>query len=117
MDWRITYSDGSTFSSDDGSPADAPGRGVVLIAQADERVGRRIARSMDYYVYDVERFGGWQGVDNYGLWDYLSDPGLKIVKFGRWVPNDQWERLLIAAQNEPGLPPKSARLPDFEGRD
>ena len=42
--WRIYYGDGSTFSSADGAPSDAPSTNVQAIAlEADPTIGRRIS--------------------------------------------------------------------------
>ena len=53
MDWKVYYGDGSTFSSDDGEPREAPPHGVQVIV---ERVGERTMQHSlgDYY--------GWDGV-------------------------------------------------------
>ena len=66
--WKIFYDDGSVFSNKDGSPEEAPCRGIQIITQSNERVGRSVARSSDYYIYS-EKMGGWEGVDIFGLWD------------------------------------------------
>ena len=64
--WKIFYDDGSIFSNRDGNPEEAPCRGVQIITQSNERVGRAVIRSSDYYVYS-EKMGGWEGVDIFGF--------------------------------------------------
>lgn len=105
MDWRIYYGDGSTFSDQDGKPEDAPCRNVQAIAQVAPDVGWYLCRSDDFYAY-LEK--GWQGLDSFGLWDYLAEPGLKIVKFGRTLHYPDYEEVLNKALNDPDLPRKSA---------
>lgn len=84
LEWRIYYGDDSTFTNLDGSPWDAPAVGVVAITVADPSVGRWVARASDYYVYDPAQFTpAWEGVDTFGLWDYLTQPGPRKVLFGR----------------------------------
>lgn len=112
MNWKIRYGDGSTFSDLDGSAFDAPGLGVVTINVVDPEVGFRVARSADYYCYDPEQFtGGWEGVDIFGLWDYLSQPGPRKVVFGRTYQNSVWDEAWQAAKHDPDMPLKSARFP------
>jgi len=105
--WRIWYQEG-TYSDDDGPLDDAPGLGVLVIAQADPDVGRELRYGSDFYVWD----GRWLGVDEHGLWDYLARPGWKKVVAGRTVSPRKMEAAYRAALADPDLPPKSARLPD-----
>jgi hypothetical protein len=54
--WRIWYSDGSTFSSENGEPSEAPREGVQAIAE--RRDGRRLVWVYgDVYGWTGE---GWQ---------------------------------------------------------
>ena len=90
--WCIWYVDGTTFSSDDGNPEDAPGAGVVVIAQDggshdDPYVtgGQqwKTVSGYDWYIYDQ---GFWFSTNMQGLTQYITEPGAKIIKAGRWVP-------------------------------
>lgn len=103
--WRIYYDDGSTFSSNDGPPEDAPALGVICIAQPDPEVGRHIVSGFDYYWFTYE----WWGGDLFGLFDYLITPGHKTVKFGRTVSNTDFSEIVNRAKTDSGLPEKSAR--------
>jgi len=105
MDWKIYYEDGTTFSDSDGKPEEAPARGVQIIMQAEPHLGREILRATDFYIRKNEQ---WFAVDHFGLFDYLSNPGLKTVKFGRYIPNDEYARVLADAVADPDFPPKSA---------
>lgn len=105
LKWKIWYSDGSTYSESDGPLENAPKCGVIVVAQTDETVGRKLDRSCDYYVlHDY----GLRGVDQFGLYDYLTQPGYKLVFFGRTVSDKQWSEIWDAAANDPDLPAKSA---------
>lgn len=106
--WRIYYSDGSVFDNSMGAPEDAPGRDIQVIGEADESVGWTTQTKADFYVFDVPFFGGWMGVDHFGLFDYLSRPGLKIVKFGRMLTHAEYSSVLQRALNDPDAHRKSA---------
>lgn len=90
IDWEIFYDNGETFNSEDGSPEEAPGRGVIAIVCPDKIQEWVIVSKFDYYIF---RPDGWYGVDQFGLYDYLIDPGFKIVKFGRTIDNAEFQRI------------------------
>ena len=106
MEWQIFYQKGS-YSNDDGPPELAPKRGVQAIAVADKKVGRRIERSNDFYIYVPDR-GIWRGVEQFGLYDYLQDDGFKIVLFGRTLTDSEYSIIWKRATTEGNLPIKSA---------
>ncbi len=105
VDWKVFYGDGSTFGSDEGSPADAPATNVQAIAQvSDPAIGRRVCSRFDFYWYE----GEWHGGDLFGLYDYLIRVSPSVVKFGRVLPRLAWEAIHLKAVNDPDLPPKVA---------
>lgn len=111
--WRIYYEDGSVFDDAQGAPEMAPGVGVQVIAQADPLVGRVLLHGGDalaggYFWYHG---GQWFHGDVFGLFDYLSRPGAKVVKFGRSVLDASFRAALQRTANDPDLPMKSARYP------
>ena len=108
VDWCIFYNDRSVFTSLDGSPADAPGGGVVAIASEDPQVGCLIHHGTDFYIYD-EAQGGWVGMDQWGLCQHLIDPGQKVIKLGRHMPTAEYMSFVNRIR-EFGLQ-KSARYP------
>lgn len=110
INWKIYYSD-NTYSNLDGLPEHAPKRDVQAIAVVENSTGYRIERENDYYVWWPEN-GGWRGVDQFGLYDYLILPGYKIVLFGRMLNNDQYKDILNRAAKDPDLPRKSAYTKD-----
>lgn len=111
MKWKIWYDDGFSVSDGDANPEEVPARGVEAITRPDEKVGYKILTGFDYYwwVGDEKQ---WFGGDNFGLWDYLAQPGWKKVLFGRSMTDEKYEELLEKARNDPDLPEKSARYPD-----
>lgn len=105
--WKIYYKGGGSFTDEDGPPEMAPGRGVILIIQRDERVGRVLIRSDHFYVYS-EELGGWQGVDYFGLSQYIIEGGLLVIKLGQTVSNEEWNDAIGRQARDDYLPLKSA---------
>lgn len=104
MRWKIWYGDGRTFSDADGTPAQAPAVNVQAIAQPDPKIGRFISTRSDFYLY---RDGKWWPVDWFGLLDHLMDMG--IVKAGRTIENESYDRIIQQALHDPNFPRKSAK--------
>ena len=109
--WRVYYGDGSAFSSNDGGPADVPGRDVQAIVQVDERVGRSILSQHDYYVWR----GEWIGVDLCGLFDYLGDTGWARVLCGRMINRRAFHDVYQRAKTDPDFPIRSGKLAREKG--
>ena len=103
-EWRIYYSDSSTFDDSDGWPDEAPGWSVQIIASTSEELGRRVECKSDYYIYYN---GEWIGLDFVGLMDHLVNE-LGVVKVGRMLPKEQFRKVYDQALNDPDFPPKSA---------
>jgi hypothetical protein len=96
MRWRIYYGDGSTYDSRDGAAWNAPARDCQMVAVADPDHGWFLCRSDDFYWY-VAASDEWVGGDNFGLWDYLIEPGPKRVLFGRTISNAQFQAIFERA--------------------
>lgn len=105
MRWRIYYDNGDAWDSDMGLE-DAPGRGVLVIAQADADVGKELLHRKDFYYFD----GRWFGCDLFGLWDYLERPGLKKVVAGRNATHRNYHATYERARTDTDLPYKTALL-------
>ncbi len=110
MRWCVFYVDGSTFDSSQGQPEDAPGGGVLAVAQESRQVGAEVHQRSDFYLFD-ECFEGWMGVDYFGFAQYLMQPGTKIVKLGEAMSTERYRELLAKIRANPNLPSKSARYP------
>jgi hypothetical protein len=109
-EWIIFYEDGSTFSSDDGGPGDAPVDGVLIVAFSNINAGKVLLHSADYYAwhYVEETRGEWVPHGQRGLDYYLSkenEPGIYVSGYA--VPNVQWQRICQQALNDTRLPDKS----------
>ena len=109
MNWKIYYGDGTTFSDQDGTPFIAPARDVQVIVMNDKNHAWRTQAGNDYYVWDDRGDGArWWGVDQFGMYDYLIDPGYKRVLFGRTVTSNQFDNIFRLASNDPDFPKKTA---------
>jgi len=96
----------STADAGKVSPWDVPTLNVQMIAVASPEHGWYLCRSNDYYWYlpDIDE---WQGGDIFGLWDYLAQPGMKRVLFGRTISNKDFGSILTRALNDPEIPQKT----------
>lgn len=54
--WKIYYTDGSEFTSDEGNPWEAPRQHVQVIVQTDPDVGYELVDQKDYFYYEHERW-------------------------------------------------------------
>ena len=86
--WCIYYSDGSTFSSEDGSWAQAPADDVQVL---------EILHPPPYRTID-------HGVDEYRL------PGESIVKLGRWMDEAGLYRIIEGVHDGGHLRPQGDSL-------
>jgi len=110
VDWRIYYSDGSTFDSSMGDPGDVPAYGVICIPQPDEMVGRVIMHGWDWYYY-VPEDKQWWGSDVFGVIDRLCHR-LSVVALlqGRNLSNKDFASVMGRADKDPDFPPKSGKV-------
>lgn len=105
MEWKIYYGDGSTFSSEQGSPEDAPGYDVQAIVYYHAEVGRVVIYNRGYYVRNDD---GWFGVDMFGALDQMVAKG--HLKTGRTLLDETYKAIIEKAKTDPDFPPKSALL-------
>lgn len=97
--WRIYYDDGSTYSSDDGSPLDAPALGFICAVGRDELGDRYIMHGWDHYQWDLDS-KQWWGMDLQGLFDRLIQNKVFAYKMGRTVTKTQWQAIMQRAHEE-----------------
>ena len=97
ISWRIYYGDGATYSNEDGDAALAPCGGVICVAWYDEDKRRHLAHGTDYYIHDQ---GRWYGADSAGFWQYMGEPGAKIVKLGRMIGDLKFRSIMSKAMND-----------------
>jgi len=106
--WRLYYGDGSTY--DPGDPYEAPAFDVQMIANGSQEHGWSLIREVDFYWYEEET-DMWNGGEKFGLWDYLCQPGKKKVVFGRNTTNENFNKILNRAINDPDIPQKTGWYP------
>lgn len=111
MKWKIYYTDGSTYSDQDGSPFDAPALHVQVIVVEEPAVGRFLIAQRDRYWWDPER-NSWFGGDTQGEFQNNLKKGPKATLYGEFVWNHEYQNCIKAALADPYLPPKSARHPE-----
>jgi hypothetical protein len=103
--FKIWYDDGGTYTDEDGPPELAPKRGVQAISQSDPHCGRTLCRADDFYVYqNYDGIRSFQGVDQFGLHDYLIESGYKLVLFGRTIGNQEYREVLARVNADDYLP-------------
>jgi hypothetical protein len=98
----IWYSDGSTFSSDDGAWEEAPGRDVQIIMFRDPDRGWMLrhganTRKGDFFRMDPD--GTVVGMDLTGAIDHVVHE-LGLIKEGRMLSQNQWDEVLRTATLE-----------------
>jgi len=98
--WRVYYSQ-EIYS---GPVEETPTRDVQAIAQSDPDHGWQVVAGTDYYVWWNER---WVGVDKFGLYDYLVEPGWKKVLFGRTLTSREYNAVWQRMMSDPELPEKT----------
>jgi hypothetical protein len=94
MKWTVYYIDGSTFSSDDGEPKDAPRQGVALIVQYVP--DRKVEWKHDTYCWE---HGMWIPHDRFGCETYLDKTPEPVRLVGYCQPNDEFWAIYKAAKD------------------
>ena len=98
----IYYGNGRIYRIPEDGPAEnAPAYDVQVIVQEEPRTNRDYLYECDYYLW---RDGKFLRVDLFGVLDYVMNV-LGVVKAGRSMPHREFEKILIAAQNNADLPP------------
>lgn len=103
--WRIYYSDGSTFDSDDGSAEDAPSTGVICVKQKNPLSTWTLVSMRDYYLWHD---GQWWEADTPGFWQYMFKSGAKVALFGESVPDEVFNDVINRARDDADFGEKSS---------
>jgi hypothetical protein len=107
--WWVVYGDRSIYRGSGAEDAyAAPTRDVQAVLSPCPDHGWELWRrwNTDYYVY-LHGLDRWRGVDQFGLYDYLCEPGPKRVLFGRTMLDEEYRALLQWLTTHPDLPTKS----------
>ena len=89
--WKIWYDDGTTYSSDDGLPEDAPVDGVQAILQWLPYDNYDIIPPNDYFWWLEDR---WVSGSVSGLERCLRKRSQVILLFGRWAGSKLYYKIL-----------------------
>ena len=104
--WAIYYDDGTRFTNLDGPPHKAPGTGVQVIIQLDDRTGRFNQAGDQVYYWKNER---WWGGDHFGmLIELLNTDHPVVVRFGSMMGTEGFHEILRNAEADPIWPKRSA---------
>ena len=98
--WRVFYDDGTTYSSEDGTPFDAPRQGVQAIVQAKDGDYEKVF-GRDHFYYEAKR-GGWVTCDLFGCIDHLLRAERQCVLFGRQMADSDFRAVMQRVDNEVG---------------
>jgi len=114
IEWVIYYADGSRVTSETHRPEDTPTTGVEVILTRHPDVGRRVLKLSDYYGYS-RLMGNWIELQDScaAMIRAMREPIL--IRSGEYIPEEAFEQVLIAAQNDPDLPPTPRVKPAHPG--
>lgn len=94
MWWQIYYADGSTFSSEQGSPFDAPRTGVEVIVHEEIGGGFSLLSGADFYYWEPEASNwGWMYADQFSLVLHLQRAKAPLVLFGEMIRHEQFTEM------------------------
>lgn len=120
MEWRIYYSDGSTFDNTQGAPWECPDKPICVIVERDRdpsiyNVGRLLIHQFDQYMFS-DHIGGWHGVlTQHDMLRHLhvgcGPGGVRVVREGLWIPSTDYRRIISTAARDPDFPIKHGHDP------
>lgn len=127
MEWKLWYTDRSTYSSEDGPWVEATARGVAGLLYPSPKAGVYVDTD-DFYLwpdwsdhpYAADAWGLVDHLLHWGVLDPdqpLSDVPFSVlreagVKLGRTLSAEDWEPLYLEMANDPDFPDKSAHHRD-----
>lgn len=94
--WKIWYDDGTTFSSADGTPSQAPLDGIVGIVEWHDDKAQRPYWGSDFYHWTGD---GWRAGNQADLERWLRG-FCKEVKYGRWIPQTLWDKIISVIKHD-----------------
>ena len=86
MKWSVYYNDGTTFTSEDGPPEDAPRQNVALIVQY-YNGERKVEWKSDTYCWELDC---WVPHDRFGCERYIDKTKHPVRLIGYCLPNDEF---------------------------
>lgn len=106
LDWRIYYADGSTFDNLQGTPANSPDRGVIVIVYNDRidhlnTIGRICLNLWDWYFWR-EDDREWYGCDSLSVTHYFRQYArvISCLRTGETLPTPKYKAIMERATND-----------------
>lgn len=101
--WRVYYEDGTAVGDADSEPWYVPKSGVQAVVVADPATSYVILKGSDFYCYDPNwDCPVWRSMDDWGLQEYMREPGPRLVVFGKWMGNHEYQALCTRITAELG---------------
>ena len=94
MKWLILNGDGSTWTDEQGSWAEAPSRDVQFVLFRDHQTGWTLRHGGDFFRMDSS--GQPVCMDTPGMIDHVTHD-LGVVKQGKMLSSDHWQALFRRA--------------------
>lgn len=111
MKWKIWYSDGTTYTDQDGLPYDAPKTGAVIIVQEEGRTGWRKLFLQDYFVWSPSLQIWMMQNDAAGVIMRAVQEPFVVVVSGTYMRELDFQEILIEADNDEYIRPKKSEPP------
>lgn len=102
--WKIFYCDGTSFSSDDGQPWESPNKRVAITHTEDGRCGRRTLKFLNYVLWSPTDDRWYEMNDAADVLLRASIEPFLVVRFGLYMPEEDFEGVLIASDNDEFVP-------------
>lgn len=100
MKWfRIYYRGGKIY---EGPPELAPKKAVQIVLMESRYHVLELHDSADYFVWKDER---WYPATADAMWFYLAGPGVKIVLFGEYIDDDEFNEIKVKAIHDKAKSP------------
>jgi len=100
LEWGVFYDNGSLVTNLDGEHWNLPRRGVQVVIEGYPAIGWvKTNKRVDFYIYDPEwERPKWRTTsDLFGLWDHMSNTGMKVILFGGFISDRHYNEVCIKA--------------------
>lgn len=103
MSWKFYYDDETFFSSKEGSPAEAPALGIILLWQTNDDddhhpVEKHLGLDWYWWRSDLNR---WLSGDLHGYLDQAMNLGASYPKMGRVMRDKHYYEIVNIANRDP----------------
>jgi len=103
MEWCIYYENNLTYSDEDSEVWYVPKSGAQAIVLLDPAVHHIVLTRADFYCYDPDwDIPVWRTMDDWGFQEYMREAGPRLVVFGQWMGNHEYQALMTRITAEWG---------------